>query len=286
MEIESLLKQLFKDKEIKVISRFHGGMMNQSYLVLINNKKHVLYLPTPQANEMVNRREEMLNHERVNKLGLTYKNIYFDVEKGIKINEYVPGNSLNQISQYNFEKIAKLLQNLHKSPEISEIDYCPFDRLIAFEKEREMLTDYLDIHYLTLRNVVFDNIDFLKKDKLVLSHNDFQKSNIIQTPEDEYFMIDFEFMMNNSPYYDIACFANDNVSEGEKLLKCYFPNLSTDDFKKFYLWRIFISLQWHNVAIIKHYRGEGEKHHIDFQGVANHFISNALEAYNKLNLLK
>lgn len=259
--------------------------MNQSYLIKIDGKEHVLYLPTTQANEMVNRNEEYLNHHRVNKIGLTYKNIYFNIEKGIKVNEYIPGNSLNQVTKFNVKKVAKLLQNLHNSPEISEIDYKPFDRLLKFEQERSSLSNEVDANYSMLRNKVFSNVSLLEQDKMVLSHNDFQKSNIIQTPEDDYYMIDFEFMMNNSKYYDIACFGNDSVSEGENLLKNYFENPSVLDFTKFYLWRIFISLQWYNVALIKHFRGEGEKHHINFKSVADHFINNALESFNKINTL-
>ena len=49
---------------------------------------------------------------------------------------------------------------------------------------------------------------------------------------------------------------------------------------------MFLSLQWYNVAIIKDYHGEGEAHKIDFLGVANYFIDNALDAYNRLLKLK
>ena len=92
-------------------------------------------------------------------------------------------------------------------------------------------------------------------------------------------MIDFEFMGNNCAIYDIACFGNNSISDGVKLLKAYRNNCPTyDDYRKFYLWRVFISLQWYNVALIKHFRGEGEAHNINFLEVAEHFINNAKEA--------
>ena len=65
-------------------------------------------------------------------------------------------------------------------------------------------------------------------------------------------------MANNVDLYDVACFGNDSILDGEELLKAYKDDApSLDDFKKFFLWRMFISLQWHNVAIIKHFKGEG-----------------------------
>ena len=115
----------------------------------------------------------------------------------------------------------------------------------------------------------------------VLSHNDAQRSNIIKTPNNEYYFIDFEFVGNNDPLYDVACFGNSFVSEGRELLNKYcFDKPSEDEIKRFYLWRIYISLQWYNVAITKHYRGEGEKHGFNFLDVAKHFLNNAKDAYD------
>ena len=108
-EIKALLeKTLGKDSEI--VSPLLGGMMNISYIVKNkDNKKYVLYIPTEQANEMVNRQLEKENQRLVNALGLTYKNVYFDVDTGIKINEYIEGTSLDKISTFDY--IATLSPN-------------------------------------------------------------------------------------------------------------------------------------------------------------------------------
>ena len=99
---------------------------------------------------------------------------------------------------------------------------------------------------------------------------------------DNYYLIDFEFMYNNTDLYDVACFGNDNIEDGEALLKAYKDNSpSKDDFKRFYLWRMFISLQWFNLAITKHYTGEGQLHNIDFMKVSEHFMNNAKIAFQK-----
>ena len=263
-----------------------GGMMNGSFIVDYQNKKYILYMPTEQANEMVDRKEEKRHLDIVYPLGVTSKNVFFDVPNGIKINEFIDGESLNKLDDYDETKIAKILRTLHNSEVKSNLDYLPFERFVGFEKEALEFSN-LDDDYRCFKELLFSNKDYLLSDPLVLSHNDFQKSNIVYNPnEDTYYMIDFEFMANNSEIYDIACFANNDVNDGLRLLKAYFVNPTVDQTKKFYLWRIFVSMQWYLVAIIKHYRKEGEAHHIDFLGVANHFMNIAKTAKAGLDSLK
>ncbi len=284
-ELESLLHKIFGD-DAKVVSPLVGGMMNQSYIVSSKGKKYVLYISTEQANEMVDRELEKDNQGLIIDLGLTSKNVYFDIEKGIKANEYIEGNSLNNISEYDVKKVAVLLKTMHTSGKLSRDDYQPFKRFTAYEEEANSFINKRDSDYVVLRNEVFNNKDFLEKQKLALCHNDAQKSNIVRDLQDNYYLIDFEFMGNNDPIYDIATFGNNSVSEGYELLVEYFNGKpTTEEKKRYYLWRMFVSLQWHNVAIVKHYRGEGKTHGFDFLAVANYFESNAKEAYEGLKNL-
>ena len=285
MEKEEVIR-LHLGETAKIERQILGGMMNGSFLVDYNNKKYILYMPTAQANEMVNRKEEKRHLDIVYPLGVTSKNVYFDVPNGIKINEFIEGDSLNNLSDYDEVKVAKILRTLHDSPVKSNLDYLPFERFLGFEKEALEFSN-LEDDYRKFKELLFNNKEYLLNDPLVLSHNDFQKSNIVFNPnEDKYYMIDFEFMANNSPIYDIACFANNDVNDGLRLLKAYFTNPSYNETKKFYLWRIFISMQWYLVAVIKHYRGEGKAHQIDFLGVAAHFMNIAKTAKAGLDNLK
>lgn len=260
-----------------------GGMMNESYVVLSDGKKYVAYFPTAQANEMVDRKLEKQCHEALYNLGLTYKNIYFDVDKGIKINEFIEGSSLNLIDEYDVNEVANLFKKLHESKLTTNKYYEPFNKLIGYEKEAEGFIKDRDENYQTLRDTLFKNKELLESRPLTICHNDSQKSNVIKSNDNKYYFIDFEFMYDNDPIYDIAAFGNGKVSEGLELLKAYYKDdLDALKTKVFYLWRIFLSLQWHNVALIKHYRGEGKAHNIDFLGVANFFIENAKDAYNGL----
>lgn len=284
MEKENIIKK-YLGESAQIERQILGGMMNGSFLVDYQDKKYILYMPTPQANEMVNRKEEKRHLDIVYPLGVTSKNVYFDIPAGIKINEFIDGESLNNLDNYNENKVAEILKKLHHSGLKSNLDYQPFERFLGFEKEALEFSSLSD-DYRGFKELLFSNRDYLESDPLVLSHNDFQKSNIVFNPNDgNYYMIDFEFMANNSEIYDIACFANNDVNDGLRLLRAYFGNPSLEETKKFYLWRIFISMQWYLVAIIKHYRKEGEKHHFNFLAVADHFMNIAKTAYEGLNKL-
>ena len=274
-----LVKEIFGE-QAKIISPLVGGMMNQSFIIESNNKIYVLYISTEQANEMVDRPLEKANQKIIYDLGLTSKNVYFDVDKGIKANEFIEGNSLNNVNSFNSKKVAALLKEMHSSNKLSRDDYQPFKRFIAYENEANSFLPNRDNDYQTLRKAIFDNKDFLESNKLVLCHNDAQKSNIVVDQNDNYYLIDFEFMGNNDPIYDIATFGNNVVEEGYQVLCDYFNgNPTTNEKKRYYLWRIFVSLQWHNVAIVKHYRGEGKTHGFNFLDVASFFLENAKTAY-------
>ena len=284
MEKENIIKK-YLGESAQIEKQILGGMMNGSFLVDYQDKKYILYMPTPQANEMVNRKEEKRHLDIVYPLGVTSKNVYFDIPSGIKINEFIEGESLNNLDNYNEQKVADILKKLHKSGLKSNLDYQPFERFLGFEKEA-LEFDSLSDDYRAFKELLFSNREYLESDPLVLSHNDFQKSNIVFNPRDDrYYMIDFEFMANNSEIYDIACFANNDVNDGLRLLRAYFGNPSVEETRKFYMWRIFISMQWYLVAIIKHYRKEGEKHHFNFLAVADHFMNIAKTAFEGLNSL-
>ena len=281
---ELLVKVLGEGAEI--VHEMLGGMMNISYLVKDkNDKKYIIYIPTEQANEMVDRPLEKEHQRIIYELGLTSKNVYFDEKAGIKINEFIEGDSLDKIAGFDYDKIATMFHKLHNSVMLSRVDYAPFTRFInEYEKEALQYEEPSQL-YKELRDFLFSKRNFLESQPLVLSHNDAQRSNIVKTPNDEYYFIDFEFVGNNDEIYDIAAFGNGTVTEGRKLLEKYYDNNPSDnEIRRFYLWRIYISLQWYNVAITKHYRGEGEKHGFNFLNVANHFLTNAKDAYDGYHL--
>ena len=285
-EVLEIVNKIFNNQGT-ILEPLVGGMMNKSFIVEYYNDKYVLYISTEQANEMVDRQLEKDNQKLIIDLGLTSKNFYFDVEKGIKVNEFIEGASLDKAESYDSKEVAKLLKTMHESGKLSRDNYQPFKRFIAYEEEAKTFGDNFEANYPVLRKEIFDNREFLESQKLVLCHNDAQKSNIVKSVDGKYYLIDFEFMGNNDAIYDIATFGNGKVSEGYELLVDYYDgNPTSDQKRRYYLWRIFVSLQWHNVAIVKHFRGEGKVHGFDFLKVAEFFFANAMDAYKGLKEVK
>ena len=128
----------------EVLHPVTGGMMNLSFLVKDkNDKKYILYIPTEQANEMVDRPLEKEHQAIIHELGITSKNVYFDEKSGIKMNEYIEGSSLDHIADFDYEKVAKLFKKLHSSIVLSREDYAPFDRFVNnYEKEAKSFVLY------------------------------------------------------------------------------------------------------------------------------------------------
>ena len=282
MNSEKLIKNILGN-DAYIVSPLIGGMMNKSYIAQLGDKKYVLYISTEQANEMVDRPLEKEHLDIIYSLGITSKNVYFDADKGIKVNEYIEGSSLDKAQEFDYKKVAELFHALHASKTLSKEDYNPFKRFEGYEKESSEFVPNPDETYLKIRNFLMENKAYLQSQKLVLSHNDAQRSNIVKSDGGRYLFIDFEFVGNNDEIYDIACFGNGQVSEGFNLLKAYFNNPTEDQIRRYYLWRIYVSLQWYNVALVKHYRGEGALHGYNFLAVADHFLQNAAECYKTLN---
>ena len=284
---KDILKKVFKDNEYKIVSRLYGGMMNISYLIEDEyQRKYIMYIPNGKANKLVNRPNELANHQIAYKLGITSRNLYFDTLRGIKINDYIEGTSLDKYEgEINYQKVADLLHILHSSKELCPNDYNPLQRYYNYEK-KALSYQPLSQRYYKSRDFFFAYKDYIESHyEKCVCHNDYQKSNIVVGNDDEYKLIDFEFAGNNDPVYDIAAFGNNSVDEGEELLKHYFVNPGEEQYKKYYLWRVFISLQWFLVAISKHYQKEGAGTGFNFMKVAEYFLLNAEEAKRRFERL-
>ena len=276
-----LLKKVLGD-DAKVVSELVGGMMNEAYIVQNKEGKFVYYISTAQANEMVDRDLEKETQNIAFSLGITSENVYFDKVKGIKINRFLEGDSLNHLDEFDYKKVAKLLATYHNSSKKASVYYDPLVRLENYKNEALTHTEKFDDIFYELYEIVQKNREFLLSQPVGLAHNDAQRSNIVKSG-DKYFLIDFEFAANNDPIYDIGTFGNGDALEGKKLLEEYEKiNPVKDGLKRYALWRIDISLQWYLVALIKHYRGEGKIHGIDFLAVGKHFLNVAQEARKML----
>lgn len=268
-------------KSAKITKRLYGGMMNVSYIVEDKgNNQYIMYLPIGKANKIVDRKNEKINYNIAVELGICKPNIYFDTTKGIKINEYIIGESLDKKDEIDYDKVAEILHRLHDSNKLAPNDYQPLNRLAYYENVALSYSPETN-EYRYLRDFFSSQYEHLHNLPKVFSHNDAQRSNFIVGDDGNYYLIDYEFAGNNDPIYDIASFANNSIEEGEELLRHYLGKPTKEEWKRFYLWRVFISLQWHEVAIMKHYQKEGALSNFNFLAVAGYFLRNGQKARDK-----
>lgn len=281
-------KKVFKTDKIQIMYRLLGGMSNVTYVIKVFDKLHTFRYPGEKAEYFVDRSIEEKNIKLFEKLGVTNKTVYFNIETGIKASEYIEGTSLNLIGndRYPFKDVAMLLKNIHQAKWKSENDYLPFKRLDQYEQYCIEKGFSLPNNYLEIRDKFFEYKDYLKSLPKVFAHGDSQPSNFIIT-EHGLKVVDFEFTGNIDHIYDIACFANMRISDGEQLLKIYYSNeVKDDEWFRFYAWRCFQCLQWFNVAVFKHLIGMSEMLKIDFLKVSENYLQLAKKLYEKAKIYK
>ena len=80
-----------KKEDIIVEKRLMGGMSNFTYIIEIGSKRYTFRIPGKNADKFVDRTVEKHNIDLVEDLGLNNKTVYFDIETGYKIAEYIEG---------------------------------------------------------------------------------------------------------------------------------------------------------------------------------------------------
>lgn len=268
-------KEILKT-DVKVLSRLLGGMSNYTYVIEADGKKYTFRQPGENAFHFVDRDVELKNIRLVEPLGITNHTIYLNLETGIKIANYVEGTVLSTLKrQDHLKAVSDTLKVLHKSNLKAENDYDPIGRLIKYETLNPVQLD----KYYELKSIWLKLYEKYKNDKLVLCHGDAQPSNFVII-EQGAMVVDFEFTGNNDPYYDIACFGNIDFEDAIALLDVYIGHKAKpEESRKMIFYRLFQTLQWHQVATYKHTIGLSEKLHIPFDVVAVKYLEKAEALY-------
>ncbi len=270
----------------KIIKRLMGGMSNYTYVVESQDELYTIRFLGEYAEEFVDRKQEALNIKLMEKLGITNKTLYFDISSGIKFSKYIEGTPLSEMDpkDYPLDKVSETLKKIHNSHLKAELDYDPFGRLEKYEKLLVSEGYKIPKEYYDIKKAFVSYKPYLDSIDKVLIHGDSQPSNFILG--DMMYTVDFEFTGNLDPIYDIACFANMRLTDGENLLKEYYKEkLDNDKWKRFYLWRGYQAAQWFNVAMFKHLKGMSETLHIPFEDVAFNYLQLFEQMINKANEL-
>ena len=201
-------------------------MTNQNYLVKTTNKQYIVKFFGKGTEKLINRQDEKYNLELLKDLNLDVKNYLFDIESGIKVNEYIDSaTTLDSTSiKTKFEKIAPILQTIHASGKELRGEFAPFEEIKKYESLIEGAIPYAN--YEAVRKDVFSlekRLADLGVDRKPC-HIDLVPENFIESPQGRMYLIDWEYSSMNDPMWDLAAL----------FLESEFTNQEEEDFLTYY----------------------------------------------------
>ncbi|WP_173307337.1 phosphotransferase [Streptococcus sp. k-628] len=255
-KISSLLSQ---EEEVLSVEQL-GGMTNQNYLVKTTNKQYIVKFFGKGTEKLINRQDEKYNLELLKDLDLDVKNYLFDIEAGIKVNEYIESAiTLDSRSiKTKFDKIAPILQTIHASGKELRGEFAPFEEIKKYESLIEEKIPYAN--YETVREEVFS----LEKRLVDLGvdrkscHIDLVPENFIESPQGRLYLIDWEYSSMNDPMWDLAALFLESEftrQEEEDFLSHYESEQTPVSREKIAIYKILQDAIWSLWTVYKEEQG-------------------------------
>ncbi|WP_176139872.1 phosphotransferase [Streptococcus sp. 1453] len=255
-KISSLLSQ---EEEVFSVEQL-GGMTNQNYLVKTTNKQYIVKFFGKGTEKLINRQDEKYNLELLKDLDLDVKNYLFDIEAGIKVNEYIESAiTLDATSiKTKFDKIAPILQTIHASGKELRGEFAPFEEIKKYESLIEEKIPYAN--YEAVREEVFSlekRLADLGVDRKSC-HIDLVPENFIESPQGRLYLIDWEYSSMNDPMWDLAALFLESEftrQEEEAFLSHYESEQTPVSREKIAIYKILQDAIWSLWTVYKEEQG-------------------------------
>ena len=255
-KISSLLSQ---EEEVLSVEQL-GGMTNQNYLVKTTNKQYIVKFFGKGTEKLINRQDEKYNLELLKDLDLDVKNYLFDIEAGIKVNEYIESAiTLDATSiKTKFDKIAPILQTIHASGKELRGEFAPFEEIKKYESLIEEKIPYAN--YEAVRKEVFSlekRLTDLGVDRKSC-HIDLVPENFIESPQGRLYLIDWEYSSMNDPMWDLAALFLESEftrQEEEAFLSHYESEQTPVSREKIAIYKILQDVIWSLWTVYKEEQG-------------------------------
>ena len=255
-KISSLLSQ---EEEVLSVEQL-GGMTNQNYLAITTNKQYIVKFFGKGTEKLINRQDEKYNLELLKDLDLDVKNYLFDIEAGIKVNEYIESAiTLDSTTiKTKFDKIAPILQTIHASGKELRGEFAPFEEIKKYESLIEEKIPYAN--YEAVREEVFS----LEKRLADLGvarkscHIDLVPENFIESPQGRLYLIDWEYSSMNDPMWDLAALFLESEftrQEEEDFLSHYESEQTPVSREKITIYKILQDTIWSLWTVYKEEQG-------------------------------
>jgi len=255
-KISSLLSQ---EEEVLSVEQL-GGMTNQNYLAKTTNKQYIVKFFGKGTEKLINRQDEKYNLELLKDLDLDVKNYLFDIEAGIKVNEYIQSAiTLDATSiKTKFDKIAPILQTIHASGKELRGEFAPFEEIKKYESLIEEKIPYAN--YEAVREEVFSlekRLADLGVDRKSC-HIDLVPENFIESPQGRLYLIDWEYSSMNDPMWDLAALFLESEftrQEEEAFLSHYESEQTPVSREKISIYKILQDAIWSLWTVYKEEQG-------------------------------
>ncbi|VMK80797.1 choline kinase [Streptococcus pneumoniae] len=255
-KISSLLSQ---EEEVLSVEQL-GGMTNQNYLAKTTNKQYIVKFFGKGTEKLINRQDEKYNLELLKDLDLDVKNYLFDIEAGIKVNEYIESAiTLDSTTiKTKFDKIAPILQTIHTSAKELRGEFAPFEEIKKYESLIEEKIPYAN--YEAVREEVFSlekRLADLGVDRKSC-HIDLVPENFIESPQGRLYLIDWEYSSMNDPMWDLAALFLESEftrQEEEDFLSRYESEQTPVSREKIVIYKILQDAIWSLWTVYKEEQG-------------------------------
>ena len=255
-KISSLLSQ---EEEVLSVEQL-GGMTNQNYLAKTTNKQYIVKFFGKGTEKLINRQDEKYNLELLKDLDLDVRNYLFDIEAGIKVNEYIESAiTLDSTSiKTKFDKIAPILQTIHASGKELRGEFAPFEEIKKYESLIEEKIPYAN--YEAVREEVFSlekRLADLGVDRKSC-HIDLVPENFIESPQGRLYLIDWEYSSMNDPMWDLAALFLESEftsQEEEAFLSHYESEQTPISREKIAIYKILQDTIWSLWTVYKEEQG-------------------------------
>ncbi len=256
---QKIEKLLSKEEEIVSVERL-GGMTNNNYLVETTNRKFIVKFFGKGTDKLINRIAEKNNLEKLRDLELDVENYIFDINEGIKVNEYIENATTfdaHYIKTKNKE-VAEILQKVHGSGKELEGEFKIFDEIKKYEDLIQGEIKYA--YYDKIRDKVFGLQSHLEEIGIDRKscHIDLVPENFIEDENGRVYLIDWEYSSMNDPMWDLAALfieSNYRKSEEGDFFKYYYSEKTPVSIAKIMIYKILQDFLWSLWTIYKEEQG-------------------------------
>ena len=250
---------LSADEEIQSVEQL-GGMTNQNYLVKTSSNQYIVKFFGKGTDKLIDRQNEKFNLELLKDLKLDVENYLFDIEAGIKVNQYIENaETLDSTTiKTKFEKIAPILQTIHASGKELKGEFAPFEEIKKYESLIQGEISYPN--YETVRKLVFSLKDQLEQIGIDQKscHIDLVPENFIEGSDGHLYLIDWEYSSMNDPMWDLAALFLESEftsAEEEDFLSHYESDKTPVSREKIRIYKILQDIIWSLWTIYKEENG-------------------------------